>query len=92
MLLVVGVVVEVVVVGLLGWSLLGEDSVSTLESWLPIIINNNNIYIGIYYKTQYIYIYIVYTHVIRYIYVCILIMKCILFKFKLNKPILRFNH
>ena len=45
-LLVVGVVVEVVVVGLLGcWSLLGEDSVSTLESWLPIIINNNNIYI-----------------------------------------------
>jgi hypothetical protein len=43
-LLVVGVVV-VVVVRLLGWSLLGEDSVSTLESWLPIIINNNNIYI-----------------------------------------------
>jgi hypothetical protein len=41
--------VEVVVVRLLGcWSWLGEDSVSTLESWLPIIINNNNIYIYIY--------------------------------------------
>lgn len=70
MLLVVGVVVEVVVVGLLGWSLLGEDSVSTLESWLPIIINNNNIYIyiGIYYKTQYIYIYIKFTHMLYVIY------------------------
>jgi hypothetical protein len=41
-------VLLVVVGGLLGWSWLGEDSVS-LESWLPIIIINN-IYIGIYYS------------------------------------------